>query len=71
MGPGVGAVLTVGVFDRCDSVAVPCYLGAGRAHLVAYYRKHGFGVSGAWDVDPEAVLGSVGPHMWGMYRVAR
>jgi len=49
---GLGADLMRVVFDRADADGVPCYLETERPELVAYYRHHGFEVSGEWYVDP-------------------
>ena len=68
---GFGALLMDVVFERADADGVPCYLETERPELVAYYRHHGFEVRSEWDIDPDAVLGEVGPHMWGMLRPAR
>lgn len=65
---GLGARLMQVVFDTADADGVPCYLETERIELVAYYRHFGFEVRSEWDVDPDATLGQVGPHMWGMYR---
>lgn len=65
---GLGGRLMDVVFRRADAEGIPCYLETERPELVAYYRHHGFEVRGEWDVDPDARLGAVGPHMWGMYR---
>ena len=59
------------VFERADSEGTPCYLETERPELVAYYRHHGFEVRSEWDVDPDATLGEIGPHMWGMFRLTR
>lgn len=68
---GLGARLMEVVFEQADAEGVPCYLETERPELVAYYRRHGFEVRSEWDVDPDAVLGVVGPHMWGMLRPPR
>ena len=68
---GLGAELMQVVFDQADSAGVPCYLETERLELVSYYRHHGFEVRSEWNVDPDATLGAVGPHMWGMLRPAR
>lgn len=68
---GLGAHLMEVVFERADSEGIPCYLETERPELVAYYRHHGFEVRSEWDVDPDATLGEVGPHMWGMFRLTR
>ncbi len=65
---GLGAHLMEVVFEQADTAAVPCYLETERPELVAYYRHHGFDVRSEWTLDPDATLGAVGPHMWGMFR---
>jgi len=68
---GLGAELMRVVFEQADAEGVQCYLETERLELVAYYRRYGFDVRSEWDVDPDATLGEVGPHMWGMLRPAR
>jgi GNAT superfamily N-acetyltransferase len=68
---GLGAELMHVVFAQADPEGIPCYLETERPELVAYYRHHGFEVRSEWDVDPDATLGAIGPHMWGMFRTAR
>jgi len=68
---GLGAELMQVVFDQADPQGVQCYLETERPELVAYYRRYGFEVRSEWDIDPDATLGEVGPHMWGMLRPAR
>lgn len=68
---GLGAELMQVAFDQADPAGIPCYLETERPELVAYYRHHGFEVRSEWDVDPDATLGAVGPHMWGMFRPTR
>ncbi len=68
---GLGAELMQVQFDRADGEGLPCYLETETPENVAYYRRYGFEVRSEWDVDPDAVLGTPGPHMWGMLRPAR
>ncbi len=68
---GLGVELMQVVFDQADPDGIPCYLETERPELVAYYRHHGFEVRSEWDIAPDATLGEVGPHMWGMLRPAR
>ena len=65
---GLGAQLMEVAFEQADSAGEPCYLETERPELVAYYRRYGFEVRSEWDLDPDATLGEIGPHMWGMYR---
>lgn len=65
---GLGAALMAVTFERADAEGLPCYLETETPANVAYYRGHGFEVRSEWDVDPDGVTGSVGPHMWGMLR---
>ncbi len=67
---GLGALLMDAVFEQADRDGIPCYLETERPELVSYYRHHGFEVRSEWDLDPDATLGEVGPHMWGMLRPA-
>ena len=65
---GLGAKLMAGHFERAGAEGLPCYLETETIENVAYYRRFGFEVRSEWDVDPDATLGSVGPHMWGMIK---
>ena len=79
---GVGAALMGAMFERADAEGLPCHLETETEVNVAYYRRHGFEVTGEFDVptgrhrhrfssfggDP---AGEVGPHMWAMLRPPR
>lgn len=67
---GLGAALMAVQFERADAEGLPCYLETETIENVAYYRRYGFEVRSEWDLDPDATLGAVGPHMWGMLRPA-
>ncbi len=65
---GLGAALMEVTFERADADGLACYLETETPANVAYYRRHGFEVRSEWDVDPNGVTGTPGPHMWGMLR---
>jgi ribosomal protein S18 acetylase RimI-like enzyme len=64
---GLGGALMTEVFTIAGSEGLACYLETETEANVAYYRHHGFEVRSEWDV---ATDDSIGPHMWGMLRVA-
>jgi GNAT superfamily N-acetyltransferase len=63
-GEGLGSALLQPVLDDCDRLDVPAYLETGTERNVAFYARHGFGVT-------ERIELPDGPPMWLMWRDAR
>ncbi len=68
---GIGETLMRPGFEQADADGLLCHLETERPELVAYYRRYGFDVTAEWDVDPDAITGTAGPHMWAMSRSPR
>ncbi len=64
-GAGYGQALMRSRLERCDDEHAPAYLEASKPHLVPYYSRFGFEVTG------EITLPDRGPRMWPMWRAPR
>jgi ribosomal protein S18 acetylase RimI-like enzyme len=60
-GQGVASSVMAPVLARCDDEQVPAYLESSKHANIAFYRRHGFEVTGEISI-PE------GPTIWGMWR---
>ena len=61
-GAGIGAALMERVLSRADAESLPAYLESSKESNIAYYRRHGFEVTG------QLPLPSGGPTVWPMWR---
>jgi ribosomal protein S18 acetylase RimI-like enzyme len=64
-GKGIGSALMQPILERCDAEGVPAYLESSKESNVAFYRRHGFEVTGTIN------LAKGGPPVWPMWREPR
>ena len=61
-GKGIGSALLGPVLDQCDESGLPAYLESSKHSNIAFYRQHGFELTG------EIQLPLGGPPVWPMWR---
>ena len=64
-GKGIGSALLVPGLAQCDETGLPAYLESSKHSNIAFYRRHGFEVTG------EIQLPLGGPPIWPMWRNPR
>lgn len=62
-GRGLGGAVMAPAMARADDEGVGCYLESSKEDNIAFYRRHGFEVTGTHDID-----GGNGPRLWLMWR---
>jgi|SRR5581483_1430678 len=63
-GKGIGSSLLAPVLRLCDEEGLPAYLESSKERNIAFYRRHGFEVTGE-------VHAKNGPTLWPMWREPR
>jgi ribosomal protein S18 acetylase RimI-like enzyme len=66
-GTGVGSALMSVVLDALDEEGVPAYLESSKESNLAFYRRHGFEVTGEIGTGRDSGI----PRIWLMWRSAR
>jgi GNAT superfamily N-acetyltransferase len=61
-GKGIGSALLAPGLEFCDKESLPCYLESSKESNIAFYRRHGFEVTG------KLQLPFGGPPVWPMWR---
>ena len=62
-GKGLGSAAISPTIARADSEGVACYLESSKEDNLAFYHRHGFEVTGTFDLDE-----GNGPRLWLMWR---
>jgi ribosomal protein S18 acetylase RimI-like enzyme len=62
-GRGLGGAVMAPAMARADRDGVGCYLESSKEDNIAFYRRHGFEVTGTHDIDDGR-----GPRLWLMWR---
>jgi GNAT superfamily N-acetyltransferase len=68
-GQGFGRLTTQPIHTRADVEGFGCYLETETEENVSIYYRLGYVVRSEWDLVEAD--GTVGPHMWGMWRAPR
>jgi GNAT superfamily N-acetyltransferase len=63
-GQGIGSAVMRPVLDRCDEDGIGAYLESSKERNIAFYARHGFRVTGEYDLPR-------GPRVWLMWRDPR
>jgi GNAT superfamily N-acetyltransferase len=66
---GFGRLVTQPIHTRADVEGFGCYLETETEANVSIYYRMGYTVRSEWDLT--VADGTVGPHMWGMWRAPR
>lgn len=62
-GRGLGGAVMAPAMARADAEGLGCYLESSKEGNIPFYRRHGFEVTGTYDID-----GGKGPRLWLMWR---